>query len=96
MLENKIRLLIRNTYYAANPRIVFTSKPLLTSSGKDPISNLNKSRVIYQFSFCKAIYIGLTTRYLRKRIKEYVPKSVMNFLLFRNKDDKPVKVLNAS
>ena len=28
ILENKIRHLIRNTYYAANPRIVSTSKPL--------------------------------------------------------------------
>ena len=37
MLEKKIRQLIRNTYYAANPRIVFTSKPLLTPGGKDPI-----------------------------------------------------------
>ena len=39
MLENKIRQLIKNTYYAANPRIVFTSKPLLSPGGKDPISN---------------------------------------------------------
>ena len=37
MLEKKIRQLIRNTYYAAYPRIVFTSKPLLTPGGKDPI-----------------------------------------------------------
>ena len=50
MLENKIRQLIRNTFYAANPRIVFTSKLLLTPGGKDPISNLNKSIVIYQIS----------------------------------------------
>ena len=26
MLEKKIRQVVRNTYYAANPRIVFTSK----------------------------------------------------------------------
>ena len=41
MLEKKIRQLIRNTYYAANPRIVFTSKPVLTPGGKDPISSLS-------------------------------------------------------
>ena len=33
MLEKKIRQLIRNTYYAANPRIVLISKPLLTPGG---------------------------------------------------------------
>ena len=38
ILENKIKYLIRNTYYAANPRIVFTTKPLLTPGGNDPLS----------------------------------------------------------
>ena len=39
MLEKKVRQLMRNTCYAANPRIAFTSKSLLTLGGKDPISN---------------------------------------------------------
>ena len=46
MLEKKNRQIKRNTYYAANPRIVFTSKPLLTPSGKDPILNFKKSIVV--------------------------------------------------
>ena len=89
MLKKKIRRLVRNTYYAANPRIVFISKPLLTPGGKDPISNLNKCMVIYQYSCCcKASYVGLTTRHLRKRIKEHVPKSVENFCFSDKKDDR--------
>ena len=64
----------------ANPRIVFTSKPALTLGGKDPVSNLNKSIVIYKYSCCcTESYIGLTTTHLKKRIKEHVPKSVENF-----------------
>ena len=75
ILENKIKHLIRNTYYAANPRIVFTSKPLLTPVGKDPVSNFNKNMIIYQYSCCcTASYIGLTTRQLRKKIKVHVPE----------------------
>ena len=67
MLE--IRQLISNTYYAANPRKIFTSKPLSTPGGKDPVSNLNKSMLIYQYSCCcKASYIGLATIHLRKRV----------------------------
>ena len=94
MLEKKDRQLIRITYYTANPRVVFTSKPLLTPGGKDPVSNLNKSMVIYQYSCCcKASYIGLTTRHLRKRIKEHVPKSVENFCFSEKKDEIPDKVL---
>ena len=38
MLEKKIRQLIRNTWYAANPRIFFTFKPLLTPGGKNQTS----------------------------------------------------------
>ena len=52
ILEKKIKHLIRNTYYAANPRIVCTSNPLLTPGGKDPVSNFNKSMIIYQYSCC--------------------------------------------
>ena len=59
ILEKKIKHLMRNMYYAANPRIVFTTKPLLTLGGKDPVSNFNKSIIIYQYSCsCTASYIG--------------------------------------
>ena len=47
ILEKKIKHLIINTYYAANPRIVFATKPLLTPGGKDPASNFNKSMTTY-------------------------------------------------
>ena len=50
ILEKKIKHLIRNTYYAANPRVVFTSKPLLTPGGKNTVSIFNKSMIIYQYS----------------------------------------------
>ena len=52
--------------------------------------------VIYQYNFyCRASCIGLTTRHLRKIIKEHVPKSVENFSCLDKKDDIPAKVLNA-
>ena len=88
---------MRNTYYAANSRIVFTSKPLTTPGGKDPVSNFKKSMTIYQYSSCcTASYIGLTTIQIRKRIKEHVQKSEENFCCLGKKDNIPAKVLNAS
>jgi len=97
ILEKKIKHLIRNTYHAAIPRVVFTSKPLLTPGGKDPVSIFNKSMIIYQYSCCcTASYIGLTTRQFRKRIKEHIPKSVESICCLDNKDIIPAKVLNAS
>ena len=96
ILEKCIKHLIRNMCYAANPRIFFSTKPLLTPGGKDPVSNFNKSMIIYQYSCCcTASYIGLTTRQLRKRIKEHVPISVDNFCCLDKKNDIPAKVLNA-
>ena len=66
----------------------------MTPDGKDPVSNFNKSMMIYQFSCCgTSSYTGLTTRQLRKRIKEHVSKSVDSFCCL---DDIPAKVLNAS
>ena len=57
ILEKKINYLIRNTYYAANPsRIVFTSKPLLTPGGKDPVSNLNISNLPVQLLLYSKLY----------------------------------------
>ena len=41
ILEKKIKHFIRNTYYAANPRVTFTSKPQLTPVGKEPVSNFS-------------------------------------------------------
>ena len=62
--------LIRNMYYAANLRIVFTSNPLLTPGCKDSVSYFNKSMITYQYSYCcTESYIGLTTRQIRKRIE---------------------------
>ena len=67
ILEIKIKNLIRNMCYAANPRTVFTNKPLLTPGGKDSVTNFNKSMIIYQYSCsCTASYNGLTIRQLRK------------------------------
>ena len=86
--------MIRKTYYAANQRIIITTKPLLRPGGNDPISSLNKSMVIYQLSCCcKASYIGLKTRLLRKRA---CPKQCRYFCFTEKKDDIPVKVLKAS
>ena len=68
----------------------------MTPSGKDPVSNFNKSMIKYQYSCCcTASYIGLTTRQLRKRIKEHVQKCVDNFCCLNKKDDIPAKVLNS-
>ena len=80
-LEKNIKQVTRSTYFAAKPRVIFTSNPLLTPAGKDLIPKFDKSMVIYQYKcYCDSSYIGLTSRQLKKRIKEHVPKCVQNYM----------------
>ena len=66
-LEKNIKQVTRNTYFAAKPRVIFTSNPLLTPAGKDLIPKFDKSMVIYQYKcYCDSSYIGLTSRQLKK------------------------------
>ncbi len=55
--------------------------------------------VIYQFNcYCENSYIGLTTRQLKKRVKEHVPACIDKFLKIseeKEKENKSVKVMNA-
>ena len=77
--DRKIRQLIRNTYYVANSKIVLR-QTTITPDGNNQKFNFYKSMVIYKLSCCcKLNYIRLTTKYLRKNIKEHTVKSVLFF-----------------
>ena len=70
--EKNIKQIVRSAYFAAKPRMIFTSKPLVIHRGKDPIPKLKQSMVVYQVDcFCKASYIGMTSSQLIKRVKVY-------------------------
>ena len=48
---------------------------------KDPLSYLDKSCIVYKFNCsCERIYIGQTTRHLKIRIKEHIPKCVEDYI----------------
>ena len=83
--NRKIRQLKRNTYYVANPKIVLR-RTTITPGGNDQKFNFYKSMVIYKLSCCcKLNYIRLTTKYLRKNIKEHTVNSVHNFFLLKER-----------
>ena len=42
------------------------------------------------------VYVGMTTRQFEKRIKEHVPKSIDESCKMSNKENKSVRVVNAS
>ena len=92
IFEKKIKSMTESIYYAITPRIVFVSKPVLKIELKDPIPFMEKSCVVYRYNcFCKRSYIGQTSRHLRTRIKEHVPKCVRDFV--EGKNNKKTKAL---
>ena len=94
--EKNIKQTIRSSYFAAKPRVICTSRSLVTPGGKDPIPKFKKSMVVYQFDcFCKANYIGMTSRQLIKRVREHVPKSIESYCNSEEKETKSTQVLNA-
>ena len=79
--------LVQTTYNQVKPRIIFVSKPILSLELKYPISHLNKICISYKFNcFCEKIYIGQTSRNLKTRLNEHVPKRILKFL------DKKIKI----
>ena len=71
-------------YFAAKPRVIFTSSSVLSSKGN--ISNKEISCVVYTFECCCSdSYIGQTPRHLKTRIKEHVLKCVREYIKNQSK-----------
>ena len=77
-LEKDLRLLTRQCYRTVEPRVIFTSKPMLSHVCKDRIPMNDTSMVVYHFECCCGdSYVGHTVRRLGARIKEHVPACVI-------------------
>ena len=73
------------------------TKSYFLTQSKDSISKYKQSMVVYKFiCCCDNNYVGMTSRQLGKRIKEHVPKSIEDFCKMTNKENKSVRVVNAS
>ena len=65
---------ISRCYTTASPRVILTSRPILTTAAKDILPTLKRSNIIYQFTcHCERRYVGRTTRRLLSRVEEHVP-----------------------
>ena len=58
LTAKKIVDITTRSYFSVNPRVLFTSKPILQRSGKDPMTPEKKSFVVYKFKcYCESRYI---------------------------------------
>ena len=68
------------------PRVVYSTNELLSATNKDVLPALQKSNVIYQFSYhCDSRYVGRTSQRLQDRIKQHVPKSIHSCSFFQKR-----------
>ena len=80
LFEKKVQEIVQKNYNQVKPRIIFVSKPVISLKLKDPIPTLNKSCIIYKFNcFCGISYIGQTSRHLKTRLNEHLPKCILKF-----------------
>ena len=72
--SRKLTAAMAKTFFAAQLRIVFTSRPLLCLQLKDNLPVSAVSYCVYSFTCsCGTTYIGRTTRRLSERVREHHP-----------------------
>ena len=78
-LVKKINDAVRIAYYAVKVRAVFKTTHAF-SLPKDRLPTLSLSQVIYQFEcrHCERRYVGKTSQRLTDRIKQHVPRHLVN------------------
>ena len=76
--KSRIKTALKRCYFAAKPRIVYTTRQLLPAAQKDVLPASNQSNIVYQF-LCHydSRYMGRTSQRPQHRIKQHVPKTIL-------------------
>ena len=78
-LKNSVSALFSRYFPAAQPFILFRTTSIPARSPKDRLPVACSSSLVYKFSCdCGAVYYGRTSRRLEVRVREHVPKLLMD------------------
>ena len=76
--EMQIKTAVKRCYFAVEPCIFYTTRQLLPVAKKDVLSAFHQSNIVYQFlCHCDSRYMGRTSQWLQQRIKQHVPKTIL-------------------
>ena len=76
--EMQIKTVVKRCYFAVEPCIVYTTRQLLPVAKKDVLPAFHQSNIVYQFlCHCNSRYVGHTFQRLQQRIKQHVPKTIL-------------------
>ena len=74
----QIKTAVKCCYFAVEPCIVYTTRQLLPAAKKDVLPAFHQSNIVYQFlCHCDSRCVGRTSQRLQQRIKQYVPKTIL-------------------
>ena len=74
----QIKTAVKRCYFAVEPCIVYTTRQLLPVAKKDVLPAFHQSNIVYQFlCHCDSRYVGRTSQRLQQRIKQHVPKTIL-------------------
>ena len=76
--EMQIKTALKRCFSAVEPCIVYTTRQLLPVAKKDVLPAFHQSNIVYQFlCHCDSRYVGRTSQRLQQRIKQHVPKTIL-------------------
>ena len=74
----QIKTAVKHCYFAVESCIVYTTRQLLPVAKKDVLPAFHQSNIVYQFlCHCDSRYVGRTSQKLQQRIKQHVPKTIL-------------------
>ena len=83
--KKQVKSAAKQCFFAVEPRVFYSTKELLSATNKDVMPALQKSNMIYQFSYhCDSRYVGCTSQRLQDRIKQHIPKSIRSCSFSQN------------
>ena len=76
LFRRKVERTLKLNCKDSNVRMIFTSRPLISTQTKDRLTLMSTPNVVYRFTCgtCSKQYIGLTERHLDDRVREHIPK----------------------
>ena len=84
--EMQIKTVAKRCYFAVEPCIVYTTRQLLPAAKKDVLPAFHQSNIVYQIlCHCNSRYMGRTSQRLQQRIKQHVPKTILQKHISQNR-----------
>ena len=76
--EMQIQTAVKRCYFAVEPYIVYNTRQLLPVAKMDVLPAFHQNNFVYQFlCHCYSRYVGRTSQRLQQRIKQHVPKTIL-------------------